>query len=120
MGSRILLNLVCTLVFVSITSAHEVTITRRAFVAEDTELQAGTYRVEVEKNQDSPEVLFFQGGDLAAAARAKLTKEAVKCNHTEVHYDEVDGGRVITKIRLRGLKDGLVLIYPNRTSPIAE
>ncbi len=120
MGCRILPSLVCTLVFASIASAHEVHITRRAFVAEDTQLQPGTYRVEVEKNQDSAEVLFFQGGDFVAAARATLTKEAVKCNGTEVHYDEVDGGRVLTKIRLQGSKEGLVFIYPNRAPPLAE
>ncbi len=120
MGCRILLNLVCTLVFVSIAVAHEVSIARRAFIGVDTELQPGTYRVEVERKQDSAEVLFFRGGDLVAAARATLTEEAVKCNGTEVHYDEVNGGRVITKIRLQGSKEGLVFIYPNRTPPMAE
>ena len=45
----------------------------------DAELQPGTYRVEVEKNQDSAEVRFFQGGDLVATAPATLTKEAAKC-----------------------------------------
>ncbi|MGO8732166.1 MAG: hypothetical protein ACLQVM_05165 [Terriglobia bacterium] len=108
MAYRILSTLVCTLVFVSITAADEVSITSRAFVGEDTHLQPGTYRVEVEKNQDSAEVRFFQGGDLVAAARATLTKEAVKCNHTEVHSEEVDGERVITKIWLQGWKESLV------------
>jgi hypothetical protein len=107
-GYRILSTLICTLIFVSITAAHEVSITRRAFVGADTQLPPGTYRVEVEKHQDSAEVRFFQGGDLVAAARATLTKEAVKCNNTEVHSEEVDGVHVITKIWLQGSKESLV------------
>lgn len=43
-----------------------------------------------------------------AAAQAALTKEEVKSNHTEVHYEEVDGQRVITKIWLQGWKERLV------------
>lgn len=117
MGYRILSTLVCTLVCVSITAAHEVSITSRAFVGEDTELQPGTYRVEVEKNQDSAEVRFFQGADLVAAARATLTKEAVKCNKTEVHSEEVDGVRVITRIWLQGSKESLVF---KQDTPKAE
>ena len=108
MGCRILSTLVCTLAFVSIAAAHEVSITSRAFVGEDTRLQPGTYRVEVEKNQDSAEVLFFQGGELIGTAPAIFTKEAVKCNNTEVYSDEVDGERVITKIWLQGWKESLV------------
>ena len=117
MGYRILSTLVCTLVFASITTAHEVTITRRAFLGDDTLLQPGTYRVEVVKNQDSTEVRFFQGGDFVATAPATLTKEAVKSNHTEVHYEEVDGGHVITKIRLQGSKEALVF---KQDTPEAE
>ena len=56
MGYRILSTLVCTLVFVSIAAAHEVSIGERARVGNGPELQPGTYRVEVVKNQDSAEV----------------------------------------------------------------
>ena len=108
MGYPILSTLVCTLVFVSIAAAHEVSIMHQAKVGSGPELQPGTYRVEVEKNQDSAEVLFFQGEELVVTAPATLTKENLKSNFTEVHYDQVDGGWVITKIRLAGSKEGLV------------
>ena len=39
---------------------------------------------------------------------ATLSKEATKCNNTEVHSEEVDGGQVITKIWLQGSKESLV------------
>jgi hypothetical protein len=108
MGYRILPTLVCTFVFVSIGTAHEIHIGQRAKIGNGQELEQGAYRVEVERNQHSAEVLFFQGEELVAAARATLTKEDVKCNHTEVHSEEVDGQRVITKIWLRGWKESLV------------
>lgn len=108
MGYRILSTLVCTFVFVSIATAHEITIGQRGKVGNGQELEQGTYRVEVEKNENSAEVLFFQGEDLVAAAHATLTKEKVKSNHTEIHSEEVDGERVITKIWLQGWKESLV------------
>jgi len=117
MRCRILSALVCTLVFVSIASAHEVSIMHQAKVGSGPELQPGTYRVEIVKNQDSAEVRFFQGGDLVLQAPVTLTKENVKSNFTEVHYEQVDGGRVITKIRLAGSKEGLAF---KQDTPRAE
>jgi hypothetical protein len=103
--------------FVSMAAAHEVTIAQRAKVGNSPGLEQGTYQVEVEKMQDSAEVLFFQGGELVVTARAILTKEGVKCKNTEVHSEEVDGGRVITKIWLHGWKESLVF---KRDTPEAE
>jgi hypothetical protein len=117
MAYRILCTLVCTLVFISIAAAHEVRISERAKVGNGPELEQGTYRVEVEKNQDSAEVLFFQGGELIVTAPAILTKEAVKCDNTEIHSEEVDGERVITKIWLQGWKESLVF---KQDTPKAE
>jgi len=108
MGFQIPSTLICALVFVSIVMAQEITIGQQAKIGNGQVLERGTYRVEVEKNQDSAEVLFLQGGELVVAARATLTKEAVKCNNTEVHSEEVDGERMITKIWLQGWKESLV------------
>jgi ABC-type Fe3+/spermidine/putrescine transport system ATPase subunit len=107
-GYRIISTLGCTFVFLSIATAHEITIAQRAKVGNDQELDQGTYRVEVEKNENSAEVLFFRGEDLVAAAHATLTKEEVKSTHTEVHSQQADGERVITKIWLQGWKESLV------------
>jgi hypothetical protein len=108
MGYRILSALVSMFVFLSIAAAHEITIGQLAKIGNGQTLEPGTYRVEVEKNQDSAEVLFFQGGELVVTAAATLTEEPVKCNNTEIHSEEVDGTRVITKIWLRGWKESLV------------
>ena len=105
---RALTTLLCTLVFVSIASAHEVTIGQRAKIGNGPELQPGTYRVDVVKNQDSAEVRFFQAGDLVLTAQATLTNEPAKCKGTEVHSEEVNGGQTITKIWLQGSKESLV------------
>ena len=105
---QVLVTVICTVVFVSIAAAHEVRISRLAKVGNGPELQAGTYRVEVVKNPDSPEVRFYKEGDVVATAPATWTKEAVKCISTEVHAEEVAGRRVITKIWLEGSKESLV------------
>ena len=107
-GYRILSTLVSGLFFVSVAAAHDVRIGQRAKIGNGAELDQGTYQVEVEKNQESAEVLFFQGEDLVVSAPATLTMEAVKCNNTQIHSEEVDGGRVITKIWLQGWKESLV------------
>jgi hypothetical protein len=108
MEYRILSTLVCTLVFVSIAAAHEVSITYRAKVGTGHQLNPGEYRVEVVKTQDSAEVQFFKAGDLVVQAPVKLTQDAAKCYSTEVHYEEVGGEQVITQIRLAGSKERLV------------
>jgi len=105
---RILSTLVCIFLFMAIATAHEVVISEQAKVGNGAELEQGTYRVEVEKNGDSAEVLFFQGGELVETAPARLTKEAMKCPNTEIHSAEVNGARVITKIWLQGWKESLV------------
>ena len=117
MGSRILATLICMLVVVSIAAAHEVSIGQRVRIGNGPELQPGTYRVEVVKNLASAEVSFFQGGDLVVTVPATLSKEATKCNNTEVHSEEVDGGQVITKIWLQGSKESLVF---TRDTPKAD
>jgi hypothetical protein len=107
-GYGILSTLVGGLFIVSVAAAHDVRISQRAKIGNGPELDQGTYRVEVEKNQESAEVVFFQGEDLVATTPATLTKEAVKCDNTQIHSEEVDGGRVITKIWLQGWKESLV------------
>ncbi len=88
-------------------------ISRQAKIGDDEEIKPGTYRVEVERNKNSAEVLFFQGEDLVAAARAKVCKEDVKSNHTEIHSEKVYGERIITKIWLQGWKESLVFKQDN-------
>jgi len=107
-GYGILSTLVSMFVFLSMAAAHEITIGKLARIGNGQILEPGAYRIEVEKNQDSAEVRFFQGGDLVVTVPATLTKEAVKSDNTEIHSEEVDGTRVITKIWLRGWTESLV------------
>ncbi len=108
MAYRILSALAFTLALACLASSHELIISDQAKLGNGPMLEPGTCRVEVVKKQDSAEVRFFQGGDLVVTAPATLTKEEVKCNNTEVHSEEVNGGQVITKIRLQGSKESLV------------
>jgi len=108
MGYQILTTLICTLAFVSIAAAHEVSITYRANVGNGLALEPGTYRVEVVKNQDSSEVLFYKGGDLWLRAPVTLVEETDKAPQTEIHYEEMNDAKVINQIRLRGSKESLV------------
>jgi hypothetical protein len=108
MGYRLLAVAICMLVFVPIAAAHEVHITGPAKVGNNPELQPGTYRVEVVKNQDSSEVLFYKEGDLWLRAPVTLVPETNKAQYTEVHYAELNDGKVITRIRLQGSKESLV------------
>lgn len=117
MAYRTLSTLACALVFVSVAAAHEVSISQRVRIGNGPELQPGTYRVEVVKNQDSAEVTFSQGGDLVVTVPVTLTTEASKCKSTEIYSEAVDGGRVITKIRLQGSKESLVF---TQDAPKAE
>jgi len=92
----------------SIAVAHEVSIWVPSKVGNSPELQPGTYRLEIVKNQDSAEVQFFLADDLVATVPVTLAKETAKSDYTAVHSREVEGGQVITKIYLRGLKESLV------------
>jgi hypothetical protein len=107
-GYRVLATLVCTIVFVAVAGGHEGRISPLANIGNAPELQAGTYRVSVVKNQDSAEVGFYQEGDVLATAPAALAREATKRNSTEVHSQKVHGECVIIKICVQGSNESLV------------
>lgn len=103
-----ILATVCTLVFASIAAAHEVTINYQAKIGTGPELQPGTYRIEVAKDQASPEVLFYKDRELVLRTPVTLAPETEKSRQTEVHCENRDEGRVITQIRVEGWKERLV------------
>jgi hypothetical protein len=106
--SRIIALAICMFVFVAVATAHEVRITDPAKVGPGSDLQPGTYRVEVVKNQDSSEVHFYKGRDLWFRIPVTLAPENSKVQYTEVHYSPLNGGKVITQIRLEGSKESLI------------
>jgi len=117
---RVLSTVVFVLVFAGITLAHEVTITEPAKLGNGPEIQPGTYRVEVVKNQDTSEAVFYKGRDLVVRVPVTLAEESTKSRQTEVHFDILDSGRLITQIRVAGWKERLVFKEPAKGAVVAE
>jgi hypothetical protein len=107
-GCRFLSAVIGMLVFVSIAAAHEVKIKDVSKVGNGSQFQPGTYRVEVVKNQNSSEALFYKGGDLRLRVPVTLATAAKKAPYTEVHAATLSDGMEITEIRLEGSKESLL------------
>jgi hypothetical protein len=101
------------LVFVSIAAAHEVKIRDVSKVGNGSQLQPGTYRVEVVKNQDSSEALFYAGRDLRLRVPVTLAPDSKEAQYTEVHIAARADGQAITQIRLEGSKESLLFNHPS-------
>jgi hypothetical protein len=108
MKLRLLSALVFTIVLTCSASAHEVTIINESKLRNGSMLKPDTYRLEVVKNQDASEALFYKGSNLVLRTPVTLTAEADKSKRTEVHSEGVDAERVITMIRVQGWKESLV------------
>ncbi len=111
---------VFVLVSASLTLAHEVNIDYRARLGNGPELQPGTYRLEVVKNQDTSEAVFYKGRDLVIRVPITIAAESDKCRQTEVHYELLDSGRVINQIRVAGWKEKLVFRERAQAPAVAE
>lgn len=105
---RILTALAFTLVLACFASAHDVVITNQAKIGKGPMLEPATYRLEVVKNQDSSEALFYKGKNLVLRTPVTLAEEPKKSRQTEVHSENRDEGRVITRIRVQGWEESLV------------
>jgi len=108
------------LVAASVTLAHEVVISNRARLGNGPELQPGTYRLEVIKNQGVAEAAFYKGRDLVVRVPITIATESDKSPQTEVHSEVLESGRVINQIRLAGQKERLVFREPVPTPVTAE
>jgi hypothetical protein len=108
MKLRLLTVLLFTIVLTCSASAHEVTITNESKLGSGSVLKPDTYRLEVVKNQDASEALFYKGSNLVLRTPVTLAEEADKSKLTEVHFEGVDAERVITRIRVRGWKESLI------------
>jgi hypothetical protein len=117
---RTLAVVVFVLAAVGLALAHEVKISYRARLGNGPELQPGTYRLEVVKNQDTSEAAFYKGKDLVIRVPITIAADSVKSEQTEVHYELLDSGRVINQIRLGGWKDRLVFREPAQTPAMVE
>ncbi|HEV2350601.1 MAG TPA: hypothetical protein VG028_12225 [Terriglobia bacterium] len=116
---RSLIAFAFALLSASLTLAHEVTIGERARLGNGPELQPGTYRLELVKNQQTAEAVFYKGGDLVARVPITIVKESDKSRQTEVHSQLLEGERVISQIRVAGWRERLVFGEPAQT-PVKE
>ena len=97
------------LLFAANTSfGHEVKISGAARLGNGPSIEPGTYRIELVKNQDSSDAVFYHDGDEVARAPVTLVSEPAKATQTAVYSEVCDEGRVITQIRLQGSKEALV------------
>jgi hypothetical protein len=96
------------LVSAGIAIAHDVKIDLGAKLGNGPEMQPGTYRVELLKNQNAPEAVFYKGRSEVARVPITIAMESEKSRHTEVHYELLDDGRVINQIKIAGWKERLV------------
>src|SRR5690349_18116742 len=111
----ILFAVISGVVFAAVGAAHEVSIVDRTKIGKGSELKPGAYRVEVVRNQDACEVLFYKSGDLMVRAPASVTTESRKAKETEIHFEQADGGQRITRMQLQGSKDILVFNETSKT-----
>ncbi len=65
-------------------------------------LPAGTYRVEVAENSQSPMVSFLRDGKVVASEQAQVVNQSSKNPYTEVDSVKHGGTQVITTIRPSG------------------
>jgi hypothetical protein len=108
MGFRIVAGLVFMLLMGCFASAHDVIITNESKLRNGPVLKPDTYRLEIVKNQDASEALFYKGKNLVLRTPVTLAEEANKSKATEVHSEAVDAENVITMIRVQGWKESLV------------
>lgn len=71
-------------------------------------LPAGTYRMEVSENSQTPAVTFSQDGKVVATSGAKVVTEQKKNQHTEIDSVTQGDAQVLTAIHPAGWDEELV------------
>ena len=96
--------------------AHEVMIAGAARLGNGPSIEPGTYRIEIIKDQDSSEAVFYHDDHKVASAPVTLVTEPAKADQTAVFAELRDGTRVITQIRLKGSAEALIFELPREES----
>jgi hypothetical protein len=107
---------IAILFLATVAMAKEISIHYPAKLGNGPELQPGTYKIELVKNQTSPEVLFYKGRELVARTPAKVEEQPRKADQTQVFYDIKDKDRVITELRISGWKERVVFTDAGSTA----
>ena len=70
-------------------------------------LPAGTYRMAVAENTNTPDVSFYENGKMIATTQATVVAEQKKNSETEVDFVQKDGANRLTEIRPSGWEEAL-------------
>lgn len=84
-----------------------VTFSNTAKFNDGNTLSAGTYRMEVSENSQTPAVTFSQDGKIMATTQAKVVTEQKKNDETEIDSVTQGGTNVVTAIRPAGWEEEL-------------
>lgn len=117
---RVLATAFFVLVTAGLSMGHDVKIDYQTKLGNGPKIEPGTYRLELVKNQDATEAAFYQGKVLVASVPVTVKMEAEKSPHTAIHYETIDSGRIINKIRVVGWKESLIFREPSSTPTTME
>ena len=81
-------------------------------------LPAGTYRMEVPQNTQSPQVMFYKDGKVMATVTAKMVDESKKNSDTRIDSVTKGNAQQITSISPNGWREKLLFNSPS-SSPHA-
>jgi hypothetical protein len=93
----------------SSTKSFNLIVDEPTSVAPGTELQPGTYRVQIPLNTQNPTVQFTRDGKVVATVQAKAQSESTKNPHTEFVSEKRAGGPVMTEIDPGGMNVKFIL-----------
>jgi len=71
-------------------------------------LKAGTYRMEVAEDSQTPNVSFYQDGKVVATVQAKAITEQTKNSDTEIDYNQQGEAHILTEIKPAGWEEALL------------
>ncbi len=104
----VLVLVVPLLVFARPKNEHNVVLTESVLVG-STQLQAGTYKVEWQRNGPSLQVSFLERGKTVATTEARMTERKYPSPYDEIVTSPSGKTRALQEIDFRGQKDALVL-----------
>ena len=70
-------------------------------------LPAGTYRMEVAEGTTTPDVKFYQNGQVMATEKAQVVTRQSKNKNTEVDVTKEGDAQLVTSIKPEGWKESL-------------
>jgi hypothetical protein len=85
----------------------DVTFNSRTLFSNGDILPAGTYRMEVPENSQTPDVTFFKDGKVVATIKATVVTQGKKNSNTEIDSVEEGDAQVVKAIRPAGWNETL-------------